>query len=142
MALVVEWATIHQVEILARWDRARNHQTLDKIERWNNYMSYHSEINRITAARWLHDYCIELNFSDGFIGQLDLQSQLWGPVFAPLTDVALFRQFKLEDHTIGWPNGADFCPDVLRYWCEAGGVKSQAETDQYFDRLRTAAPAP
>jgi hypothetical protein len=32
MALVLEWATIHQSELLAQWDRARNHLTLEKIE--------------------------------------------------------------------------------------------------------------
>jgi Domain of unknown function (DUF4160) len=32
MALVVEWATIHQSELLALWDRARNHEPLEKIE--------------------------------------------------------------------------------------------------------------
>jgi hypothetical protein len=97
-------------------------------------MNDHSEINRIVRARWLRDYYIEFQFSDGFTSTLDLQSQLWGPVFAPLADVNLFRQFKLEDDTIRWPSGADFCPDVLRYWCEAGGVKSQEETDRHFSQ--------
>jgi Protein of unknown function (DUF2442) len=90
------------------------------------------EINRITAARVLEGYTLELQFSDGYLGRLDLQAALWGPVFDPLCDLDFYRQFRLEDDTIRWPNGADFCPDVLRYWCEAGGVRSREETDQYF----------
>ncbi len=91
-----------------------------------------SEINRVTGARLLHDHVIELQFSDGYIGQLDLAPALWGPVFEPLKDPDYFHQFRLEDETIRWPHDADFCPDVLRYWCEMGGVRNQEETDSYF----------
>jgi hypothetical protein len=31
-SLVTEWAALHQDELLALWQRARNHQPLDKIE--------------------------------------------------------------------------------------------------------------
>jgi Domain of unknown function (DUF4160) len=32
MALVVEWATLHQNDLLAQWERARAHEPLNKIE--------------------------------------------------------------------------------------------------------------
>lgn len=32
MALTLEWATLHQQELLEQWQRARNHETLQKIE--------------------------------------------------------------------------------------------------------------
>ena len=99
------------------------------------------EINRITAARFLREYAIELQFSDGYVGQLDLTPALWGPVFGSLTNPDYFRQFRLEDDTIRWPNDADFCPDVLRYWCEAGGVRSQEETDAHFAQQLAARAA-
>ncbi len=85
------------------------------------------------------DRKVELRFSDGFVGQVDLGPALWGPIFGPLNDPAYFSQFRVEDETIRWPCGADFCPDVLRYWCEAGGVQSQDETDSHFAR-QLAAP--
>ncbi|MEX0611539.1 MAG: DUF2442 domain-containing protein [Pirellulales bacterium] len=91
-----------------------------------------SEINRITGARVVENHVLELQFSDGFLGRLDMTPALWGPVFGPLKHTDYFRQFRLEDDTIRWPNDADFCPDVLRYWCEAGGVRSQEETDSHF----------
>jgi hypothetical protein len=31
-ALVVEWAALHQDELLVQWERARNHEPLEKIE--------------------------------------------------------------------------------------------------------------
>jgi hypothetical protein len=96
-------------------------------------LSFHS----IASARVLNNFTMELKFTDGFVGQIDLKPQLWGPVFEPLTNPKYFGQFRLEDGTIRWPNGADFCPDVLRYWCAAGGVQSQQETDQYFVKKLT-----
>jgi hypothetical protein len=92
------------------------------------------EINRIVLASVFGDYCVELKFSDGYSGQLDLAPALWGPIFDDLKDPAYFRELRLEDDTIRWPNDADFCPDVLRFWCEAGGVRSAEETDAHFAR--------
>jgi hypothetical protein len=99
-----------------------------------------SRINRITAVNVVGDTQVELQFEDGFFGRVDLGPALWGPVFVPLKDPAYFRQVRLEDDTIRWPNEADFCPDVLRFWCEAGGVQSPQETDEYF-AARAATPA-
>jgi hypothetical protein len=44
-------------------------------------------------------------------------------VFAPLEDVAFFRQVAVDEEggTLIWPNGVDFCPDVL--YAEATGKK-------------------
>src|SRR3972149_292096 len=94
-----------------------------------------SEINRITHVRVVADHTVELQFGDGFVGRIDLSPALWGEVFVPLQDPTFFCQLRLEDDTIRWPNDADFCPDVLRYWCEAGSVRSQEETDAHFARL-------
>ena len=88
--------------------------------------------NRITAARVVAAHTLELRFDDGFVGTLDFSPALWGPVFEPLKDTEVFGRLRLEDDTIRWPNDADFCPDVLRYWCESGCVRSQEETDQHF----------
>ena len=87
---------------------------------------------RITACRVLGDHKIEITFDDGFVGRLVLEEVLWGPVFEPLRDPRYFRRVRIEGDTIRWPNDADFCPDVLRCWCEAGRVLSQEETDACF----------
>ena len=55
--------------------------------------------------------------SDGTKGQLDFKDRVVGRggVFAPLEQVSLFGQVQVdaEAGTIVWPNGVDFCPDVL-----------------------------
>lgn len=89
-------------------------------------------MNRIVTASLVGPYTLALEFGDGFTHSIDMKPALWGPVFEPLKDQAYFSRFRLEDDTIRWPNDADFCPDVLRYWCESGGVQSQEETDAHF----------
>jgi hypothetical protein len=50
---------------------------------------------RITNARYVSEFRIWLQFSDGVQGEVDLGSELNGPIFEPLRDVAVFRQVRL-----------------------------------------------
>ena len=70
---------------------------------------------RIIKGRYVSDYVIEVQFADGRKGTIDLQEELWGPVFEPLRDPAYFRRFRVHPdlHTIVWENGADFSPEFL-----------------------------
>ena len=70
----------------------------------------------VTAARYLGDYRVWLEFNDGAAGEVDLLSRLRGPVFEPLRDITLFSEvaFDPEADTIIWPNGADLAPEYLR----------------------------
>ena len=70
---------------------------------------------RLVEARYIRDFVIWVKFSDGVEGEIDLASELYGPMFEPLRDVALFRKFILhpELHTLVWENGADFAPEFL-----------------------------
>ena len=54
-------------------------------------------------------------FRDGTSGEIDLESVLEGPVFEPLRDPPVFRQFQIhpEFHTLIWANGADIAPEFL-----------------------------
>ena len=69
----------------------------------------------VVKARYLQDYQIWLKFNDGVEGAVDLSQTLWGSMFEPLKDKALFRQVKLDNEldTIVWPNGADLAPEFL-----------------------------
>ena len=71
---------------------------------------------RLLAAHYLRDYVIHVRFADGVEGEVDLADELFGPVFEPLKDIAIFKQFVAhpEMHTLVWPNGADFAPEFLR----------------------------
>lgn len=73
-------------------------------------MDYH-----VLEARYVANYTVWLRFRDGTTGEVDLTPALKGPVFAPLKELAVFRQFRIdpEFHTLVWPNGADLAPEYL-----------------------------
>lgn len=70
----------------------------------------------VMTVEVLSDYRLRLSFTDGAVGDIDLGDELWGEVFEPLRDPALFRQVKVDPElgTVVWPNGADFDPESLR----------------------------
>lgn len=70
-------------------------------------------ILHVTEVQYLGDYRLRLKFNNGIEGVVDLASELYGDIFAPLLDPAYFRSGKLTSRTIEWPNGADFAPEFL-----------------------------
>jgi hypothetical protein len=72
-------------------------------------------IIHVTEVKYLDHYRLWLAFDNGVSGEIDLESILWGDVFAPLKDTALFAKVtvNLEIGTIVWPNGADLAPEFL-----------------------------
>ena len=76
-------------------------------------------IPRIESAQYVADYRIRLRFADGCEGEIDLRGELWGDVFEPLKDPALFRNFHLsaELNTITWSTGVDLAPEFLYEHC-------------------------
>ena len=69
----------------------------------------------VTNARHIAAYTVWVRFDDGVEGEIDLENELHGPVFEPLQDIEVFRQFTVhpELRTLVWPNGADFAPEFL-----------------------------
>jgi hypothetical protein len=72
-------------------------------------------IPRIVEARHEHDFTVHVRFSDGTEGDVDLSDELYGEVFEPLKDPAVFRTVAVhpEFHTLCWPNGADLAPEFV-----------------------------
>ncbi|OGG55588.1 MAG: hypothetical protein A3F84_20665 [Candidatus Handelsmanbacteria bacterium RIFCSPLOWO2_12_FULL_64_10] len=72
-------------------------------------------IPRVEHAKYVGDYTVHLRFADGAEGDVDLAEELYGELFEPLKDLAVFRQFAVhpEFRTLCWPNGADFAPEFL-----------------------------
>ena len=72
---------------------------------------------RVNDVRYVGDYRLELGFTDGLRREIDLRDRIAGRggVFRPLADFDFFKQVQVEPEagTIVWPNGVDFCPDVL-----------------------------
>jgi hypothetical protein len=78
-----------------------------KLNRWSEAML------TVKSATYLDGFRIRLAFSDGVSGVADLDGHLHGPIFEPLCDPDYFAGFSLTDHTLEWPNGADFAPEYL-----------------------------
>lgn len=79
-------------------------------------MTVHTELISVTDVEPLEGFSLRLCFNDGSERELDLEAELWGPVFEPLKkDLDLFRQVRIDADigTIVWPNGADMAPEFL-----------------------------
>ncbi|MCH5372732.1 MAG: DUF2442 domain-containing protein [Planctomycetes bacterium] len=78
----------------------------------------------VRAVEHLGGHRLRLTFADGLVGDVDLTSRFagqLGPMFEPLRDEAYFGEVSVDEElgTVVWPNGVDFCPDVL--YAEATG---------------------
>jgi hypothetical protein len=69
----------------------------------------------LESVEYVGGYKVRLAFSDGAVGVVDLESELWGEVFEPLRDPEQFRRFRLDTelNTVTWPSGADLAPEFL-----------------------------
>lgn len=80
---------------------------------------------RVVEVTPLDGYRLQVRFEDGTNGIVSLEDDLFGVVFEPLRDPALFAQVSIDEFgAICWPNGADLAPDAL------------------YDDIRSAAPSP
>lgn len=74
---------------------------------------------RVKKVKYLHDYKLEIMFSDKKTKIIDLSDLIneGGFYFDPLKDIEFFKKVSLDDEkyplSICWPNNADICPDVL-----------------------------
>ena len=69
-------------------------------------------LTHVLEASYRGGHRVWLKFNDGLEGEVDLSAELSGEVFQPLRDPVYFAVFRV-DHTLNWPNGADFAPEFL-----------------------------
>jgi hypothetical protein len=70
----------------------------------------------ISEADYIEDYKIHVTFNSGESGIIDLKEVICNdkrPVFRELSDIAMFRLFKVDFDTIVWKNGLDLAPEFL-----------------------------
>lgn len=81
-------------------------------------MNRKSKCATVTEVRPLKNYRLSLVFSDGANGIVDLAGDIVGRGgdFAALTEPTYFGKVEINNElgTIQWPNGVDYCPDLLR----------------------------
>ena len=81
---------------------------------------------------------LKLRFADGAESHLDLGPDLGavsGPLVEPLWRQENFRQVKVESGALVFATGLDYGGDVLRLWCEAGGVQDEQTTSKLAQQL-------
>jgi len=59
------------------------------------------------------DYILNVIFEDGTTAIKDMKPLLNRGVFQALQDKDFFKQARIENGTVTWPNGIDFCPHSL-----------------------------
>lgn len=74
-------------------------------------------MKRVVAVDVPEPFVLDVRFNDGVCRRVNLRDELWGPVFEPLRDAAVFAQATLDPvlGTVVWPNGADLSPEFLYY---------------------------
>jgi len=69
---------------------------------------------RIREVEALAGRRVQLTLTDGRVVERDLGPLLVGPIFAEIRESeARFREMRVQNGTLVWPNGADLCPDVM-----------------------------
>ena len=80
---------------------------------------------KLLEANYLGDYRIELSFSDGSRGVLDVRDYCaarHGPLLDPLRSEDYVRRLIIDAGALGWPNGLELSPDRLYELCRQGVV--------------------
>lgn len=93
---------------------------------------------RLAAVTPVGGAMVRLSFADGAEYQLDLGPDLRGlsgSLVEPLWQEDIFREVKVEAGSLVFPTGLDYGGDVLRLWCEAGGVQNEQTTSELAQRL-------
>jgi hypothetical protein len=98
----------------------------------------------LQSAKHLTGTRVRLAFRDGKEFDLDLGPDLHplqGPLVDPLLDEKVFSKLRVDSGSLVFPTGLDYGADVLRMWCENGGVTDQKGTEELVIRFRSPMPA-
>ncbi len=74
------------------------------------------ELLKITRAKYVDKYKIDLSFSNGFSAIVDLKDKIFSDhrkVFEKLQNIDFFKKFTKNRWTIEWENGVDLAPEFL-----------------------------
>ncbi len=89
----------------------------------------------VTEYKIIGPYTLRLAFDDGEQTTINFESVLHGFYYAPLRDLNLFNQVRVdpEARTLVWPNGADFDPATLHDWHKGDGIELSKRAAHWRD---------
>ncbi len=69
----------------------------------------------LTDVQYVDGYRLQLTFADGVKVIRDFENEILGRggIGAALYDPAFFRRAGIDEGALTWPNGCDYCPDLL-----------------------------
>ena len=73
-----------------------------------------SKIHDIIKVTAQHDYNITVVFDDGLKKTIDIKPFINDGISIELRDKDFFNQVYLDNGSVTWPNGYDFCSVFLR----------------------------
>ena len=99
------------------------------------------KIYRVESFRIVGPYTLRVEFDDNSHQVINFWPALWGELYAPLRDPAVFNQVQIspEVHTLVWPNGADFDPETLHDWDQIGEMMSEPTAERTSPRAARSA---
>ena len=70
---------------------------------------------RVKKVDYVDGYRLKIQFTNGKIKLVDLEHRLKNAknLFLALKDLEYFKKVECDGYTICWPNGVDYCPDLL-----------------------------
>ena len=87
----------------------------------------------VTGFEIVATYTLRVTFSDSAERTINFEPVLFGYYYAPLRDLNLFNQVRLdaETRTLIWPNDADFDPATLHSWNQGDGAELAQKARQW-----------
>ncbi len=68
---------------------------------------------RVIDVKPKSDYTLEILFTNSERKIFDVKPYLDRGIFKELKNTEVFRSVKVEDGSVSWVGGQDFCPDTL-----------------------------
>ena len=83
----------------------------------NKSISGSFNILHVESAKYHSDYKIAVTFNDGSSHLVDFEKVIFDDsrtIVSALRDLAVFKDFSIQNHTISWANGLDFAPEFIK----------------------------
>lgn len=73
-----------------------------------------SKIHDVIKVEPLEDYILSIVFDDGLKKNIDIKPYINNGISVDLKDPDFFNKVYLDNGSVTWPNGYDFCSVFLR----------------------------